>query len=728
MTIIKKIIPVSGMTCASCVRGIENELSKTNGINKVAANLAENTVLVEFNADEIEIDAVYQKIKSIGYNPILNSPENKGIDLRKRELQHLKSRLIVSSLLAVPVFIQGMFLHHIHSLEWISFILTLLLLVFPGRHFFVTAWKQARKGRSTMDTLVAMSTGVAFLFSSFSLLFPAFFIIKGLSPAVYFESAAIIIAFIILGKYFEEKAKTRSADAIHLLMNFQPSRLSVIRNNEEITIGADEVKPFDRVIIKPSGRIPVDGKVIKGQSWVDESMFTGEALPVKKEKGSDVKAGTLNQNGSLIVLAEHTGEETHLAHIVRIIREAQSSKAPVQRMADSISSWFVPAVIAIAFITFGLWMYFGGMNHLNHAILSMVSVLIIACPCALGLATPAAIMAGINRAALEGILIKDASALERAAHIRHLYIDKTGTLTSGHTKVTEETWNTSEKEEMLHVFTAMERMSEHPLSQAIITKYSTYGLNTEVQQFEAVRGMGIKGIYQDEWYLAGNFRLMETHNIESLGYEKKTDNGLSEVFFANSKIVLAHLSIHDPVKPESRKMVEDLRKIGIETSILSGDKESSVKRVALECSIKSWKSNLLPEDKHRIIKDSHLKNQLAAMAGDGINDAAALAEADVSIAMGHGSDIALDTAGITLMNANLSQIPMAIRLSKKTLKIIHQNLFWAFFYNIICIPLAAGAFYPAGGWLLSPMIAGAAMAFSSVSVVSNSLRLKYIKI
>ncbi|MDO9511592.1 MAG: heavy metal translocating P-type ATPase [Bacteroidales bacterium] len=729
MNTIKRIIPVSGMTCASCVSGIEKEVGKMKGVVNVAANLAENTVLIEFEDETTKLSDISKKIKDIGYTPLEDDAQgNNSINHRKNELKQLQKRLIFASILAIPVFIQGMFFHHYHNLAYFSFVLTFVLMIFPGRRFYTSAWRQALKGRSTMDTLVALSTGVAFVFSSFSLLNPSFFIEKGLMPAVYFESSAIIIAFILLGKFLEEKAKTKSALAIHLLMDLQPRQLTVVRNNEEITIGVDEVKLYDRVRIKPSDRIPVDGKVISGQSWVDESMFSGEVLPVKKEKGQEVKAGTQNQQGSLLILAEHTGDDTHLAHIVRIIREAQASKAPIQKLADKISAWFVPVVILLAVITFGLWLAIGGLEHLNHAILSMVSVLIIACPCALGLATPAAIMSGINRAALEGILIKDASNLEMAARINKLFIDKTGTLTFGMPTLTKEEWWTDDQLAFKHVVAAMERLSEHPLSTAIVDFYKDFGQQLEIENFEAIPGMGISGSYQGKRYFIGSNRLLINNNITIDTSKTGTDYGLSEVYFSDESKCLARFLINDPVKPEAKSVVEQLNEFNIEIEILSGDKESAVMRIANECNITAWHSELLPEDKHQIIKESQGKNSITAMVGDGINDAAALAEANVSIAMGHGSDIAMETAGITLMGADLLQIPKAIKISKRTLSIIQQNLFWAFFYNIICLPLAAGLLYPFGGWLLSPMIAGAAMAFSSVSVVSNSLRLKFIKL
>jgi len=610
--------------------------------------------------------------------------------------------------------------------------LTTPVLLFFGRSFYVNAWKQARHRTANMDTLVALSTGVAYLFSVFNMLFPNYWHSRGLHAHVYFEAAAVIVAFILLGKLLEEKAKGNTSAAIKKLMGLQPKRVTVIQSDgTQAEIDIENVHKGVTVLVKPGERIAVDGEVLEGSSYVDESMLSGEPVAVLKQAGDKVFAGTVNQKGSFRFRASKVGAETLLAQIIRTVQDAQGSKAPVQKLVDKIAAVFVPVVMSIALLAFVLWLVLGGENGFTQGLLAMVTVLVIACPCALGLATPTAIMVGVGKGAENGILIKDAQSLELAKKIDAVVLDKTGTITQGKPLVTNMKWNTDESEQK-SILLSIEKQSEHPLAEALVSKLN--GEETvRVQNFESITGKGAKADYQGHTYWVGNQALMAENNIvmdETLAEEAVPWSRESKtvIWFANNEMVLAAFALADPIKSTSKEAISKLKHMGIAVYMLTGDNFTTAQAIAREAGITGFEAEVLPIQKAEFVKRLQAQGKTVAMVGDGINDSTALAQADVSIAMGHGSDIAMDVAAMTIISSDLNKIPQAIRLSKQTVKTIRQNLFWAFIYNVIGIPLAAGVLYPFTGFLLNPMIAGAAMALSSVSVVSNSLRLRLKKV
>ena len=612
--------------------------------------------------------------------------------------------------------------------------LATISIVFFGRDFYVNAWKQARHGHANMDTLIALSTGVAYLFSVFNTLFPSVWTSRGLESHVYFESAAVIIAFILLGRLLEERAKYSTSSAIKKLAGLQPKTVYVRKNGKVEEKGIEDVAVGDTVVVKPGESIAVDGTVLDGESFVDESSLTGESVPVEKKAGSKVFSGTVNQTGSFTFKAEKVGSETNLARIINLVREAQGSRAPSQKLADKIASIFVPAVMCIALIAFIVWNVCGyatGNNYIVHSILALVTVLVIACPCALGLATPTAIMVGIGKGAQNGILIKDAEAMENARKINVLALDKTGTLTTGHPEVTDEFWEhePNHKQLLRSILGGMESLSQHPVAEAIEKHFP----NGSVSNVENIPGMGAICSESGARFLAGNSSLMKREGIEipaAIAEKAKEfeEQAKTVVYFADNDKVLAVIAVADKVKETSRQAVRELQDLGIEVVMLSGDNSRTSEAIARECGIREVRSGMLPEDKEKFIRTLQDENKVVAMAGDGINDSAALARADVSIAMSSGSDIAMDAAKITLTGSDLRKLSSAIRLSRQTVKTVKMNLFWAFVYNVIAIPIAAGVLFPFNGFLLNPMIAGAAMAASSVCVVSNSLLLNFRKI
>jgi Cu2+-exporting ATPase len=619
--------------------------------------------------------------------------------------------------------------------NWIMLVLATPVVFWFGRGFFITAWKQLKHGKTNMDTLVALSTGIAYFFSLFNTIFPHALMFGESHPPVYFEASAVIIFFILLGRTLEERAKANTSSAIKKLMGLQADTVTLVEN-----FGIESVQPISAVKIgnklrvKPGERVPVDGVLLEGTSFVDESSITGEPLAVEKVSGSSVFAGTINQKGSFVMEAQKVGSETLLARIIRMVQEAQGSKPPVQKLVDKIASVFVPVVISIAIATFVVWMILGGENALPQALLTMVSVLIIACPCALGLATPTAIMVGMGRGAELGILIKDADGLELAHRIDTLVLDKTGTITEGKPAVTDTIWNTEDQDHLKSVLLSMEMQSEHPLAEAIASSLKNGGVQSiNLDHFESITGRGVSAVFENETFVVGNEHLMAESGINLSTKDIEAAQNLQEqaktvIFFGGNGRVLAILAIADQIKPSSKAAIEKLKRSGIEVVMLTGDNEHTAQSVAHQTGISSFKAGLLPEDKAEYIKNLQQQGKVVAMAGDGINDSHAMAQADVSIAMGSGSDIAMDVAKMTIVSSRLESISSAIGLSKQTLRTIKQNLFWAFIYNIIGIPIAAGLLYPLTGFMLNPMIAGAAMAMSSVSVVSNSLRLKFKKL
>lgn len=728
------IVPVTGMTCAACASSVDSILHKQEGVLDSAVNFANESAKIQFDTSLTSPEILQGKLQEIGYGLILGNPEEAKAQqaiLKENSYQQLKKNLLWASILSIPVVIIGMFLMDMPYANWIELAFTTPVLLWFGRQFFINAFKQTRAGSANMDTLVALSTGIAFLFSLYNTLFPEFWHHRGLHAHVYYEASAVVIVFVMLGKLLEENAKSNTSTAIKKLMGLQPKTVWVIDNGEEKEIPIAEVQVSDRILIRPGDKIPVDGKVLSGNSFVDESMMSGEPLPVEKSKGAKVFAGTVNQQGSFKFIAEKVGDTTFLAQIIQLVQEAQGSKAPVQKLVDKIAGFFVPIVLGIAILTFTIWMIFGGENALTHALLTSVSVLVIACPCALGLATPTAIMVGVGKGAENGILIKDAESLEIAHQVNAIILDKTGTITEGKPSVSDVIWtNETEKERLKPILLALESLSTHPLAEAITQHLKAEGIKpANLSAFENVVGKGIQAKVEETLYYLGSPNwitsfLPNLNNQEIIDLEKQ---GKTVIVFSNDKEVFTIIAITDKIKATSASAVRQLQAEGIEVFMLTGDNLLTAQKVATEVGITQVKAGLLPNDKAEFIKQLQQKGKVVAMVGDGINDSQALAQADISIAMGKGSDIAMDVAKMTIISSDLVKIPQALTLSRQTVATIRQNLFWAFIYNLIGIPLAAGVLYPYNGFLLNPMIAGAAMALSSVSVVSNSLRLKYLK-
>lgn len=730
----KATFPVEGMTCASCANSIQSMLNARDGVAEANVNFAGKTLQVAYDAQEVNPVQLRETVQEIGFDILIEETTQEELEERQaKSLAALKRKTIIASILAFPVFVLGMFFHDTFAWgNWAMLILTTPILLWAGQRFFTGAWAQARHGRANMDTLVALSTGIAYVFSVFNTVYPEFFLSRGLMPHVYFEAVAVIIAFILLGKYLEENAKDRSSSAIKKLMGLQPKTVRVLRNDTQMELKIEEVQLGDRVVLLPGERVPVDGEVASGSTYVDESMLSGEPLPVQKNPGDLLYAGTINQKGSVQLIAQKTGGETMLAHIIKLVQEAQGSKAPVQKLVDKIAGIFVPIVLVIALLTFAAWMMFGGQVYLTEALLSTISVLVIACPCALGLATPTAIMVGVGRGAENGILIKDAESLEHAHKVNAVILDKTGTITLGKPSVTDVVWaqDTPEQAQLETLFFSMEAQSEHPIAQAIYTFYKEQGRQAvQPDSFNSLTGLGIEATFAGKHYLAGNEKLLRQQGVELPEYllqaaKALQDDAKTAIFFADAAQALAVFAVSDPIKPAAAEGINALHEAGLEVYMLTGDNRQTAEAVSRQVGIDHFQAELLPNDKAEFVKKLQAEGKVVAMVGDGINDAQALATADVSIAMGQGTDVAMEVAGITLMRSDLTQVARAVKLSRATVQTIHQNLFWAFFYNVICIPVAAGVLFPFTGFLLSPMIAGAAMALSSVSVVTNSLRLR----
>ncbi len=731
---VKLNFPVTGLSCASCAIHVEKELKGHKGVVSAVVNYANASATVEFTGKETNPEDLKSAIQSIGYDLIIESEgESNQEEIKQSHFKKLVNNTIGASLLALPVVVIGMFLMDLPYANWIMFILATPVVGWFGRSFFINAFNQAKHGSANMDTLVALSTGISWLFSSFNTIFPEIWHSRGVHPPVYFEASAVVIAFILLGKVLEERAKSNTSSAIKKLIGLQPKSVTIIQaDGTEIEINISQVKKDDQLVVKPGDKIPVDGEVLSGSSFVDESTITGESMPVEKEQGAKVFAGTLNQKGSFVLTAQKVGGTTVLAQIIKMVQEAQGSKPPVQKLVDKIAGIFVPVVMGIALLTFAVWMIFGGENALTHALLAMVSVLVIACPCALGLATPTAVMVGIGKGAENGILIKDAESLEIAHKVNAIVLDKTGTITEGKPVVTNVLWNipVAEKPQIKQLLFTIEALSEHPLAEAVVKSLNiTSEQRLTPDHFESVTGKGVKADFSGITYLVGNSKLMADYlvkipeNFEITISEWEAEAN-TVVCFAVGTELAAILAIADKIKDSSAKAIADLQLQGIEVYMLTGDNFQTAAAVAAKVGLKNFKAEVMPSDKADFVRLLQQQGKVVAMVGDGINDSQALAQADISIAMGKGSDIAMDVAKMTIISSDLQLIFKAIRLSKLTVNAIHQNLFWAFIYNLIGIPIAAGILYPFWGFMLNPMIAGAAMALSSVSVVTNSLRLK----
>ena len=734
-TTIKRQIPVLQMGCASCANRIASTVQALNGIVSAEVNYASAMLSLEFLPKIITLSEVQKAVQDAGYDLFIEDDTNDSetlASIQEEKMTTLKTKTIWALLLALPIVIIGMFFMEMPYANEIMWVLATPVVFGLGSRFFINAWKQARHRTANMDTLVALSTGVAYVFSVFNTLFPEYWHQKGLHGHVYFEAAAVVIAFILLGKWLEENAKSNTSTAIKKLMALQPNEVTLwLDNEQQKVIPIAQVKVGDKLLVKPGERIAVDGVVISGDSYVDESMLSGEPIPVLKMANEKVWAGTLNQKGSLVFKAVQIGSETLLAHIVKTVQEAQGSKAPVQKKVDFIASIFVPVVMAIAVLAFVLWWTLGGENGFTQGILALVTVLVIACPCALGLATPTAIMVGVGKGAENGILIKDALSLELAQKIDTIVLDKTGTITEGKPKVTDELWSTVDSH-LRSILLSIESQSEHPLAEAVVHYLQGVPM-VPITNFVSVTGQGVRAKVEGEEYFVGNPSFLKANKIEiNEDFLQKSTIWEAEaktvIGFANATNVLALLAISDEVKPTSVTAIRELEQMGIAVYMLTGDAEKAAQAMAAQTGITHYKGGVLPQQKADFIKELQAQGKTVAMVGDGINDSTALAQADVSIAMGKGSAIAMEVANMTLMTSDLHKIPQAIRLSKATVATIHQNLFWAFIYNVIGIPIAAGILFPFNGFLLNPMLAGAAMALSSVSVVSNSLRLKLKKL
>lgn len=736
--IIRKTFPILEMTCAACAVSVESMLRSTDGVVNAAVNFANQDAWVEYDPEITNPEKFQAVVRSIGYDIVITE-ENKNEIKEAARIQHyesLKKRTIWSSILSLPIVILGMFFM---DLTWGNYIMLLLsapVVFYFGKNFFINAWKQAKHGKANMDTLVALSTGIAWLFSTFNTFFADFWHQRGTHPHVYFEAAAVIIVFISLGKLLEEKAKSNTSSAIKKLIGLQPQTVTLVTENDQLKeVAFAAVQKGNILLVKPGEKIPVDGIITSGSSYVDESMITGEPIPVEKVAGKNVYAGTINQKGSFRFTAEKIGSETFLAQIIKMVEQAQGSKAPVQKLVDKIAGIFVPIVIGISILTFISWIIWGNENAFTYALMNAVTVLVIACPCALGLATPTAIMVGIGKGAENNILIKDAESLELSHNITAVVLDKTGTITEGKPAVSDVIFkDEQDMAELQSVLLAIELQSEHPLAEAVVRHFENTAIEpVALDKIESITGKGVLANYKNQQYLVGSPSMMKENkvildeslqnNIQQLQQQAKT-----VIIFSKNGIARIVLAITDSIKEKSAFAIERLQKMGIEVYMLTGDNQQTAKAIAEQVGLKNFKAEVMPAEKAAFVEQLQKDGKIVAMVGDGINDSHALATADVSIAMGKGSDIAMDVAKMTLITSDLNSIPKAINLSKKKVATIKQNLFWAFIYNIIGIPIAAGILFSINGFLLNPMIAGAAMALSSVSVVGNSLRLKFSSI
>lgn len=761
--IIEKTYPVKGMSCASCSAHVGKALRSVEGVVEVNVNLPMNRATVKFDDAACTTQQLQQSVERMGFELIIDqtddeethifadeevaSEKNSANELNQttpntsnkkstskkcvvnhnEALKQMQRNAWGALAIAIPLLVLGIIPHLFAGQEVASCFLAAFSLWKYGRLFYTPAWKLLKHGTSNMDTLVALSISVSFIYSFCNLFFPQWFISHGMQPHLYFDSVGVITAFILLGRMLEARAKHRTTNSIRKLMQLQPKQVvCVFPNGKEVTKHVNDVKTGDVLLARPGDRIAVDGEVITGASNVDESSLSGEPIPVEKNIGDKVMAGTINKNGTLHYRAEKRATDTLLAQIVRMVQEAQGSKVPVQALVDRIAAVFVPTIIGISLITLIAWILLDSANGLTHGLIAMVSVLVIACPCSLGLATPTAIIVGIGRGASSGILIKDATCLEVAEKINAVVLDKTGTITVGHPEVKAAWFESDSESKWRNILLSLERQSEHPLAEAVCT-FLKDETTCKIENFTALPGNGVSGYIDGCTYYVGSLKWMQEKNIPLTATQHQfannyTHQACSLVALTDGTKILALLALTDEVKSTSATAIKQLKALGIETYMLTGDNAQTAAVVASEVGIDHYVAHTLPADKANFVKQLQAEGKKVAMVGDGINDSAALAVADLSIAMGRGSDIAIDTAMLTLLTSDLLRLPQAIRLSARTVRTIRQNLFWAFFYNVVSVPIAAGVLYPICGFMLSPMIAGAAMALSSVSVVTNSLR------
>lgn len=756
---------VKGMHCASCAGIIERTFKKEDGVHSVEANYGTESVKVAFDETKTNPHHLSEKIEKLGYSLVVPTAEEMGMSAsehaehlginqsKKEKLEEIADmrRKVIS---VIPLAIFSIFIMSWDILAqfkivaeapyiWKEFFHHLLpifatyTLFVVGKPYLLGMYRFFRYGKANMDTLIGIGTSVAFLYSFIVTAFE-----ETLRPFInvehsYYDVAIVVIAFITLGKYLEARSKLKTGDAIEKLLNLQAKTALVIRDGKEIEISINQVVHGDLIMVKPAGKIPVDGVITDGSSYVDEAMVSGEPMPVEKNVGDTVVAGTINTTGSFTFKATKVGSETLLANIIKMVEEAQGSRAPIQALADKISSVFVPIVLALAVLSLAVWLlvgtqYLGFSQALSYGLVSFVGILVIACPCALGLATPTAIIVGVGKGAKEGILIKDAGTLEKLHKVNTVVVDKTGTITKGKPElVSIKNFSDKKDEELISILASLEKKSEHPIAHAVISYANEHKINIlSVDNFEAIKGKGLKGVISNKEYFAGNAKLALDLNLslDNKSIEKETIEGNTPIILTTKEKILGIILVADAIKPEAKEAVANLHKLGIKVVMLTGDNKNTAKHISEQVGIDEVFAEVLPDEKQNKIKELQAQGRIVAMAGDGVNDAPALAQADVGIAMATGTDVAIESAGITLLHGDISKLVKAVHLSKLTMRGIKQNLFWAFFYNIVGIPLAGGLFYPIFGWLLNPIFAGLAMAFSSVSVVGNSLRLKAKKL
>ena len=734
----KVTLSLSGMHCASCANSIQSATRSISGVASSNVNFATEEVAVEFDDKKTSASAIQKVIKDIGYEAILPDQidGDREKNVRLSEMQDLTRKvwvggavgivLVIGSLpmmtgLSIPLIPE--WLHN----RWLQLALALPVQLWCGSSFYIGAWKAFKNHTATMDTLIALGTLAAFSYSITVTLNPTFFIAQGLQPEVYYEVSVIVITLILLGKLFENRAKGETSDAIRKLIGLQAKTARVLRDGQESDIPIEDVLINDIVLVRPGEKIPVDGEAIAGNSTVDESMVTGESIPIEKKVGDRVIGATMNKSGSLQIRASHIGKDSVLSQIVQLVKDAQGSKAPIQRLADQVTGWFVPVVISIAIATFIIW--FEIMGNITLATISAVGVLIIACPCALGLAAPTSIMVGTGKGAENGILIKDAGSLELAHKIQTIVLDKTGTLTEGKPVVTDVFALNKNDDELLKSVAAIERNSEHPLAEAVVNYTKQKDITIpEVTEFIAIAGSGVQGKVDNALVQVGTRRWMDELKIDTSKLHQYQDSweagGKTVVLIAVDNVACGLIGIADKLKPSSQTAVAALQRMKIEVVMLTGDNQSTAEAIAREVGIKRVFAGVRPDQKVAKIRELQAEGKVVAMVGDGINDAPALAQADVGLAIGTGTDVAIAASDITLISGDLQGIVTAIQLSRATISNIQQNLFFAFIYNVAGIPIAAGILYPFFGWLLNPIIAGGAMALSSLSVVTNALRLR----